>query len=160
MPLSTVVHEARLRVRYAETDAQGIAHHSSYVPWLEVGRVEWLRAAGVRYADLEAQGYSLPVVELHLRYVAAARFDDALVVRTGLADVRSRSVRFVYEIVTDTDHPRQVANGMTRHVCLCQGRISTLPHALRDLVAVQAPEAGAQASPTAADQASATTSTA
>lgn len=160
MPLSTDIHEARIRVRYAETDAQGIAHHSAYIPWLEVGRVEWLRAAGVPYPAVEAQGYSLPVVELHVRYVAAVRFDDSLVVRTGLADVRSRSVRFVYEIVTDTPHPRQVANGMTRHVCLRHGQISTLPESLRAVVAGRGRHSIEPTHPPTGTQASATTSTA
>lgn len=132
MPLSTRVHEARVTVRYAETDAAGIAHHASFLPWLEVGRVEWLRDGAVSYVELEREGYSLPVVEMHLRYVAPARFDDRLVVRTALADLRSRSVRFVYEVVTDETHPRQLANGMTRHICLLRGAISPLPDRLRN----------------------------
>jgi acyl-CoA thioester hydrolase len=119
-------------VRYAETDAAGIAHHASFLPWLEVGRVEWLRAGSVSYVDLEREGYSLPVVEAHLRYVAPARFDDQLLIRTALADLRSRSVRFVYEVVTDEPHPRQLANGMTRHICLLRGAIAPLPERLRN----------------------------
>ncbi len=133
MPLSTHIHEASVRVRYVETDAAGIAHHAAYVPWLEVGRVEWLRSKGVRYVDLERAGYALPVVELHVRYVVAARFDDELRVRTALADIRSRSVRFLYEVVTATDQPRQVASGMSRHICLRRGEIAALPDELRSL---------------------------
>lgn len=131
MPLSTEIVETRFRVRYAETDASGIVHHSAYLPWLEMGRVEWLREAGASYRQLEAEGYSLPLTELHLRYVAAARFDDALIVRTALADLRSRSLRFIYEIVTDEQRPRQVANGMSRHICLLHGRIAPLPDSLK-----------------------------
>lgn len=133
MPLSTHIHEAAVRVRYAETDAAGIAHHAAFVEWLEVGRVEWLRSCGLRYVDLERDGYTLPVVELNLRYVAPARFDDALHVRTALADIRSRSVRFLYEVITATAQPRQLANGTTRHICLKDGAISPLPDALRKL---------------------------
>ncbi|MFI0608576.1 MAG: acyl-CoA thioesterase [Anaerolineae bacterium] len=133
MPLSTRICHTRLRVRYAETDASGITHHSAFVPWLEAGRVEWLREAGLSYRDLERQGYNLPVVELHLRYVAATRFDDALIVRSALSDLRSRGLRFSYEVVTDEPHPRQVANGMSRHVCLLGGRIAPLPAAIRRL---------------------------
>ena len=134
MPISTHVTETRVRVRYAETDASGIAHHSAYVPWLEAGRVEWLRAIGMRYSELEAAGYSLPVIELHIRYVASTRFDDALVVRSALSDLRSRSLRFSYELVTDEARPRQVANGMSRHICLVDGRVGKLPPELRDRV--------------------------
>lgn len=131
MPLSTHISETHVRVRYAETDASGIAHHAAYVPWLEVGRVEWLREFGLEYGDLEAVGYSLPVIELHVRYVTSTRFDDALVVRSALADLRSRSLRFSYEVVTDEARPRQVANGMSRHICLLHGRVAKLPPELR-----------------------------
>ena len=133
MPLSTRISHTRLRVRYAETDASGITHHSAYVPWLEAGRVEWLREAGLSYRDLEREGFNLPVIELHLRYVAATRFDDALVVRTALCDLSSRSLRFSYEIVTDEANARQVANGMSRHICLLRGQIAQLPESLRQL---------------------------
>ncbi len=134
MPLSTHIHTATVRVRYAETDAAGIAHHSAFVHWLEVGRVEWLRSQGASYAELEGDGFSLPVVELQLRYVAPARFDDQLVVRTALADARSREVTFVYEILTSQDRPRQLANGRTRHICLHQGLVAPLPASIRLLV--------------------------
>jgi acyl-CoA thioester hydrolase len=134
VPLSTDIHAAHLRVRYAETDAAGIAHHSAYVTWLEVGRVEWLRAAGLSYGELERDGYTLPVVELRLRYVSPARFDDALIVRTALTDARSRGVKFVYEVVTDEVNPQQLTNGMTAHICLRYGRVSPLPPQLRQLV--------------------------
>lgn len=131
MPLSTRINHTPIRVRYAETDASGISHHSAYIPWLEAGRVNWLREAGLSYRDLEREGYNLPVIELHLRYVAATRFDDTLIVRTAMADLRSRGLRFVYEIVTDEAHPRQVANGMSRHVCLLRGQIAKLPEGIR-----------------------------
>lgn len=134
MPLSSFIHEVPVRVRYAETDAQGVAHHSAYVAWFEVGRVEWLRAAGASYRQLEEEGYYLPVIELRIRYVAAARFDDLLIVRTALSDVRSRSATFVYEVVTHEAQPRQLANGMTRHICLRAGRVAPLPDAIRALL--------------------------
>lgn len=134
MPLSTALCELPIRVRYAETDASGITHHAAYVAWLEAGRVEWLRQQGLSYREIERAGYNLPVVELQLRYLTATRFDDELIVRTGLADLRSRSVRFVYEVLTPTQHARQVANGMSRHICLVAGQVSKLPEALRALV--------------------------
>ncbi len=120
-----------LRVRYAETDAAGLAHHASYVPWLEAARIEWLREAGVAYADLERDGYHLAVVELHLRYVSPARFDDELVVRSAVVSARSREVVFRYELVRDEENARQVANGTSRHLCLRHGRIAKLPEAIR-----------------------------
>lgn len=134
MPLSTRLHESDLRVRYVETDAAGIAHHGAYIAWLEVGRVEWMRAGGASYAELEAEGYSLPVVELTIRYVSPARFDDLLTVRTALTDVRSRTVTFIYEVVTREAHPRQLANASTRHICVYGGRVARLPERIQRLV--------------------------
>ncbi len=134
MPLSTRVHETQIRVRYAETDAAGIAHHGAYLPWLEVGRVEWMRAGGASYAELEAEGYSLPLVELKIRYLSPTHFDDLLTVRTALTDVRSRTVTFVYEVVTCEAHPKQLANASTRHMCVNNGTVARLPEVIRRLV--------------------------
>ena len=72
----------QIRVRYAETDSQGIAHHSSYVVWLEEARIEALRAVGHSYAALEASGVYLPVVELTVRYRQSLRFDELVTLET------------------------------------------------------------------------------
>jgi len=74
-----------LRVRYVESDQMGVAHHSTYVAWLEQARIEWLRARGLRYRDLEEAGVFLPVVELNLRYRRSVRFDDELELTTTVA---------------------------------------------------------------------------
>src|SRR4029077_6335533 len=88
----------RVRVRFGETDLMGIAHHASYVSYLEVGRVEWLRRRGVTYAAWAARGIHLPVIELSIAYRAPARFDDDLAVETTLSEVRAASLRFTYRI--------------------------------------------------------------
>lgn len=79
------VRSHRIRVRYAETDQMAVAHHGSYVAWLEEARIAWLREAGRSYRDLEASGCMLPVIELQLRYRRPARFDDELELATGAA---------------------------------------------------------------------------
>ncbi len=127
MPFSGVIHESRLRVRYAETDAAGLAHHGSFIAWLELGRVEWLRSIGHSYAELERSGYHLAVVELSVRYVRPAHFDDELIVRTAITRVRSREASFVYEIVTSDNKPLQVSNATTRHLWLRNGIVSKMP---------------------------------
>ena len=76
-------HEHRLRVRYGETDQMGVAHHASYVIWLEEARIEWLRAQGHNYKDMEIAGLMLPVIDLQVRYRASARFDDELTLITN-----------------------------------------------------------------------------
>ena len=88
-----------LRVRFAETDQMGVAHHAAYVVWLEAARVEWLRDLGLSYRDLEAQGVSLAVTGLDVRYRSAARFDDRLRIEVVLDEARSRRLRFGYRIV-------------------------------------------------------------
>lgn len=64
------------RVRYGESDQMGVAHHAAYVTWLEEARIELMRARGVSYRDLEAQGILMPVIELGIRYRRSLRFDD------------------------------------------------------------------------------------
>src|ERR687894_1679778 len=92
------LHETKLRVRYSETDAQGIVNNANYLSYFEVGRVEWLRAAGLSYKELEARGYGFVVVEVRALYKRAARFDDELVLRTELADLSRASLRFEYVV--------------------------------------------------------------
>jgi acyl-CoA thioester hydrolase len=103
----------RLRVRFGETDLMGIVHHSHYVTYMEVARVEWLRRRGLTYADWANRGLHLPVVDLTVRYRAPARFDDELDVETTLAEVRAASVRFDYRIVRAADQTL-CAEGSTR----------------------------------------------
>lgn len=106
---------ALLRVRFAETDQMGVAHHSSYVAWLEVARVEWLRARGLSYRQLEEEGISLAVSALELTYRGAARFDDLLEVRARLTEARSRRFRYEY-LVTRSPDGAVLATGATVHV--------------------------------------------
>src|SRR5438105_9781767 len=82
------VVESILRVRYAETDSMGIVYHSNYLVWMEIGRTEYFRALGFSYRELE-RDYRLytPVVEVRCRYLAPARYDDEIVVRTRVAQI-------------------------------------------------------------------------
>ena len=115
------------RVRFAETDQMRVAHHGAYAAWLEVGRVEWLRDQGYAYTALEAQGVSLAVVELQLRYHHAARFDDLLRIETRLESAGSRGCSFAYRIEREAD-AALVATGSTRHVAVDrEGRTVRLP---------------------------------
>src|ERR1700722_11727451 len=106
--------EARLRVRYAETDQMGVVYHANYLWWMEAGRVEYCRASGFRYRDLEAEGVLLTVVEAHCRYLSPALYDEEVVVRTGIEEATPRLVRFVYRISSGEDG-RLLAEGFTKH---------------------------------------------
>ncbi len=98
-----MLHRHQLRVRFAETDEMGVAHHSAYVVWLEAARIEWLRALDLSYRELEDSGVSLAVSELSVTYRAACRFDDLLTIETELTAQRSRRVSFSYRIVRPHD---------------------------------------------------------
>ncbi len=119
----------RLRVRFAETDQMAVAHHGAYAAWLEVARVEWLREHGYAYTELEAQGVSLAVSALTVRYRSAARFDDELRVETRLVAAASRGCRFTYAIRRDADDTL-IARAETTHVAVDRrGRAVRIPDA-------------------------------
>ena len=109
------VGEARVRVRYAETDQMGVVYHSNYLVWFEVGRVELIRSMGLDYKLMEAEGCGIAVVDVHVRYRASARYDDELVVQTTLQAVRGAVVRFGYKILRVEDGVL-LCEGETMHV--------------------------------------------
>jgi acyl-CoA thioester hydrolase len=108
--------EARVRVRYAETDQMGVVYHSNYLVWFEIGRVELIRSMGLDYKRMEAEeGCGIAVVDVHVRYRAPARYDDELVVRTTLLAARGAVIRFGYTIVRVEDGAL-LCEGETVHV--------------------------------------------
>jgi acyl-CoA thioester hydrolase len=114
-------HVTRLRVRYAETDQMGVVYYANYLIWMEVGRAEYCRAAGIRYRDMEEDdGIRLAVVEAHCRYLHPARYDEEIAVKTRVANASRRGVEFQYEI-SDARSGRQLAYGETKHLFLGAG---------------------------------------
>lgn len=98
------VVEARVRVRYAETDQMGVVYHANYLVWFEVGRVELIRQIGLDYKRMESEeGALIAVIEAKARYKAPARYDDELLVRTRLGEVRGGIVRFTYQVLRAGD---------------------------------------------------------
>jgi acyl-CoA thioester hydrolase len=108
--------ETKLRVRYAETDKMGVVYHSNFVIWFEVGRVELLRQLGFQYSDMETEDdCHIPVVDLCVRYKAPAQYDDEIMVRTQIKNVRSSLLHFSYEIFREADRIL-LATGETMHI--------------------------------------------
>lgn len=101
-----------VRVRFAETDAQGIAHHASFVVWLEVARVAYLDAYAGGYQSIRDRGLEALTTEVHLRYHEAAYFDERLTVWARCGDVRGARFRYEYRIVRDET---LLADGHTSH---------------------------------------------
>jgi acyl-CoA thioester hydrolase len=101
-----------IRVRFAETDAQGVAHNSNYLVWFEVARIDYLERHAGGYQRLRDEGIESLVLESHVRYLAPAVFDDRLVVNARCLDVRGARFRFEYAITRDG---AVIADGWTRH---------------------------------------------
>lgn len=121
-----------LRVRFCDTDLMGIVHHGNYFAYFEAGRVEWLRRRGVTYADWAARGVHLPVVEANAHYFAPARFDDLIEVRTTLAELRTVSLRFTYEIRRSD---KLLTRGTTRLGCIdADHKLLRIPPEMRDVL--------------------------
>src|ERR671919_657769 len=125
-------HEASLRVRYAETDKMGVVYHANYLIWFEIGRTEYCRARGFSYRDMEeSENAFLVVAECYCRYKAPAYYDDVLIVRTHITELRRRSLRFGYEIIRDSDGV-VIAEGETGHVVTdANNRVISMPESYR-----------------------------
>ena len=117
-----------LRVRYAETDKMGIVYYANYLVWFEIGRTDYCRARGFSYRDMEeSEDAFLVVAEAYCRYKAPAYYDDELIVRTHITELRKRSLRFGYEIVRAVSG-QVVAEGETGHVVTDgTGRVRSFP---------------------------------
>lgn len=114
--MSAVVNEARIRVRYAETDQMGVVYHSNYVIWMEVGRVELLRQMGFTYKEMEREDKChIAVVDMKCRFKSPALYDDEILVRTRLLNVRESLIHFAYDIVR-VDDGTLLAEGETVHI--------------------------------------------
>ena len=98
-PSQTESGALEIRVRYAECDSMGYLHHAKYLEYFEMGRTELLRASGFTYRDMEERGEFLVVARLEVRYLAAARYDDLLALRTQLR--RITRARIEHEYVLD-----------------------------------------------------------
>jgi acyl-CoA thioester hydrolase len=124
----TAVNETRIRVRYAETDKMGVVYHSNHLVWFEIGRVELLRQLGFSYRDMEdTDGRYIAVVEAKCRYRAPVRYDDEVLVRTKLLNVRDSVIHFAYELCR-VDDGSLIAEGETTHIVTDAGmKIAVLP---------------------------------
>ncbi|HEX8231601.1 MAG TPA: thioesterase family protein [Chloroflexia bacterium] len=97
-PNAPVVVKHTFRVRYIETDAMGIVHHSSYLAWMEMGRTEFMRHFGFTYRQLELTGVLLPVLEVKVRYHTPAYYDDELVISTWVEELSRVRLLLAYRI--------------------------------------------------------------
>jgi acyl-CoA thioester hydrolase len=109
-------HETRLRVRYAETDQMGVVYHAHYLVWMEIGRVEFCRAHGIVYREMEERdGILLVVAEVNCRFASPARYDDEVMIRTSVEESNRRMIRFGYSM-HEAASGRLLAEGFSKHI--------------------------------------------
>ena len=132
-------HETRIRVRYAETDQMGVVYYANYLVWMEVGRVEYCKARGFDYKQMEMEdGVFLAVAEARCRYASPARFDEEVVIRTWVEEANPRMVLFAYEMRLAADG-RKLATGETKHIFLGRDmRLCRMPEKYREKFGIHA----------------------
>ena len=106
--------EAKVKVRYAETDQMGVVYHSNYLIWFEVGRSEYFRAIDCPYVDLEDKGIFFPVIEASCRYRYPARYGDTIVIQTTISKIKPTRIKLEYSLVREKDN-KLLAEGYTTH---------------------------------------------
>lgn len=127
-------HQVQVRVRYSETDQMGVVYHGNYIPYFEIGRVEWLRNQGVSYASMEQEGVALPIVSMTLNYKKSARYDDVLTVSTKLRSHSSVKIEFDCEIHNENEELLTTAHFVLVFVDLKTGRPIVSPDYIKAIL--------------------------
>lgn len=122
--VTTVAH----KVNFYDTDAMAVVHHANYIRWFEIGRVEFLRKAGITLNELMEDGYVFPITEIQAKYVNSARFDDELLIETTPESLTKVKMAFNYRILRASDNTVLVT-GFSQNVftSMKTGRITRLP---------------------------------
>ena len=101
-------------VRYSETDQMGVVHHSRYFPWFEAARTEFFKSCGYSYAQVEADGVLLPLVDCYCKFLTGARYGDDVTIETALTKVGVAKCVFEYRVLRTSDSVL-LATGYTTH---------------------------------------------
>lgn len=126
--------QIEVRVRYSETDQMGVVYHGSYIPYFEIGRVEWLRKLGVSYKSMEENGVALPIVSMHINYKKPARYDDLLIVKTKLKKQESVKIEFDCRIEGEEGALLTTAHFILVFVDVASGRPVLPPGYIQDIL--------------------------
>ena len=126
MAISALAHSFTLTVRYAETDAQGVVHHSNYLVWFEEGRSDFLRQQGCFYSDMERDGFFVIVAKVEVDYRSPSFYEDQITIVTTLEKAKGRLMVFSYQAINQKGV--LIAEGRTRHLVLdAERRLVSLP---------------------------------
>lgn len=127
-------HQIQVRVRYSETDQMSVVYHGNYVPYFEMGRVEWLRNKGISYKSLEENGIALPIVSMTINYKKPARYDDVLTVITKFKSQTTVKIEFDCEIRNDTNELLTTAHFLLVFVDINLGKPIVPPQYVLDVL--------------------------
>jgi len=127
-------HQLEVRVRYSETDQMGVVYHANYLPYFEIGRVEWLRNQGISYKSLEESGIALPIVNINISYKKPARYDDLLVVRTTFVSQSSVKIEFHCEIFNEQNELLTTADFLLVFVDMKTGKPTIPPADIKTII--------------------------
>lgn len=127
-------HFSEVRVRYSETDQMGVVYHGNYLPYFEIGRVEWLRNQGISYKSMEERGVALPIVNLSLNYKKSARYDDILTIKTTFKSQSSVKIEFDCEIRNEQNELLTTASFLLVFVDMKTGRATAAPDYIKEIL--------------------------
>jgi len=128
-------NEIKIRIRYGETDQMGIVYHGNYAQYLEMGRIEWLRALGISYKKMEEDGIMLPVISLSLNFKRSARYDDLINVKTQLKNSPTAKIEFDYEITNENNEILTTGNTILAFIDMKTNRPMRAPQFILDKLA-------------------------
>ena len=127
-------HQIEVRVRYSETDQMGVVYHGNYIPYFEIGRVEWLRNKGISYKIMEESGVALPIVSMNINYKKSARYDELLTVSTTFKSQTTVKVEFECEIHNEKKELLTTAHFILVFVDLLTGKPIQPPQYIKDIL--------------------------
>ena len=130
----SVQDQVEIRVRYSETDQMGVVYHGNYIPYFEIGRVEWLRNRGISYKSMEQFGIALPIVSMSINYKKPARYDDVLNVKTTFKSQSSVKIEFDCEIADSDGELLTTAHFVLVFVNVKSGRPTAPPDNILQLL--------------------------
>ncbi|WP_348798821.1 acyl-CoA thioesterase [Flavobacterium adhaerens] len=127
-------HQIQVRVRYSETDQMGVVYHGNYIPYFEIGRVEWLRNKGISYKKMEESGIGLPIVNMNINYKKSAVYDELLTVHTVFKSQTSVKIEFDCAIYNEAKELLTTAQFLLVFVSLKTGKPTAPPDYILELL--------------------------
>ena len=127
-------HEVKIRVRYADTDQMGYVYYGNYAAYYEVARVESFRSLGYAYKNLEEAGVMMPVLELKVKYLLPAKYDDLLTVKVTIPDFPKVKIRYIYDVYNEQGEHLNTGETTLAFINMESGRPTRMPEVMNQLL--------------------------